>query len=388
MPWRETCAMDERVRFMGAVLEEKDTFAEICRQYGISTNVGYKLKRRYMVEGLSGLVERSRAPKRHSNQTPDAVVERILELKRRPDFKNAGPKKLVAWLQRSEPSFPVPAPSTVGVILERHGLTARRYRRRGVARHQLPEAPDAAPNALWTIDHKGEFWTGNGRRCVPLTLQDHFSRYLLKVHATTSTSYRQLEPILRAAFAEFGLPDAIRSDNGSPFASRAPGGLTCFGVLLAQLGIRHERIEPGHPEQNGRHERMHRTLKAETARPPRGTISEQQRAFWQFHRFHNNERPHEALGLRPPADFYTPSERAMPRRIALPEYTDNAVVRRVSDKGIIAFAGRQAYVGSRLAKELVGAVELERGVWRIEYYAVLVGHVDFGASSQRIPAAR
>ena|SRR6185436_9006953 len=388
MPWRETCVMDERIKFIGEVLEDADSFTAVCRRYGISRYVGYKLVRRYKAEGLAGIVEHSRAPKRHPNQTADWVVNRVLELKRRPDFKNAGPKKLVAWLQRFEPSFPVPAPSTVGVILERHGLTEHRHRRRGVARHQLPEAPGAAPNALWTIDHKGEFWTGNGRRCVPLTMQDHFSRFVLRLHATTSTRYAQVEPILRSVFTEYGLPDAIRSDNGTPFASRAPGGLTAFGVFLAKLGIRHERIEPGHPEQNGRHERMHRTLKMETARPPRASISEQQRAFWQYQRFHNEERPHEALGLLPPADFYAASTRVMPRHIAPPEYSNEHIVRRVSQKGMVAFAAREVYVGSGLAGELVGALEAREGVWRLEYYAVLIGHADVRSDVTRILAAR
>lgn len=388
MPWRETCVMDERIKFIGAVLEGKESFTSVCHRYGISRYVGYKLKRRYDAEGLSGVLERSRAPKRHPNQTADWIVERVLELKRRPDFKNAGPKKIVAWLQRFEPSFPVPAPSTVGVILERHGLTEHRHRRRGVARHQLPEGPGTAPNALWTIDHKGDFRTGNGRKCVPLTMQDHYSRFLLRVQATTSTRYTQVEPILRTVFTEYGLPDAIRSDNGSPFASRAPGGLTAFGVFLAKLGIRHERIEPGHPEQNGRHERMHRTLKAETARPPRATLSEQQRAFWQFQRFHNEERPHEALGLLPPADFYQASTRVMPRHIRPPEYGGDRIVRKVTKAGEAAFGGRVIYVGHNLAHELVGVTEVGDGVWRVEFYAILIGHVDLRADPTGGLAAR
>jgi transposase InsO family protein len=303
--------MSERKRFIRDLMTGDETMTELCERYGVSRNNGYKWRQRFLAEGPAGLEERSRARRHHPNATPDDVELRIRHA--RLEHPTWGPKKLIAWLKKHEPDLALPAPSTVGELLKRAGLSEPRGHSRRVPRPQGIETAGARPNALWRIDHKGYFDTKNGTRCVPLTLTDHYSRYLLGLHATTSTRFAQVRPMLLFHFSEYGLPDAIRSDNGAPFASRAPGGLSAFGVLLAKLGIRHERIEPGHPEQNGRHERMHRTLKAETASPPAETLRAQQAVFRAFQDEFNHERPHEALEQRTPAELYTSSARPFKR---------------------------------------------------------------------------
>jgi putative transposase len=380
MPWAETCAMSEKTRFIRELMTGDETMTALCERYGISRNNGYKWRERFLAEGPAGLEERSRARSHHPNATPEDAELRVRHL--RLEHPTWGPKKLVAWLKRHEPDLAVPAPSTVGELLKRAGLSEPRGHSRRVPRPQGIETADGRPNALWCVDHKGHFDTKNGRRCVPLTLTDHHSRYLLGLHATTSTRFAQVRPMLLFHFSEYGLPEAIRSDNGAPFASRAPGGLSAFGVLLAKLGIRHERIEPGHPEQNGRHERMHRTLKAETASPPAETLRAQQAAFRAFQEEFNNQRPHEALGQRTPADFYSASTRPF-TRIESPEYAPEFTVCEVGDNGTIRHRGLRLYVGRALDRELVGCREVNRMV-EVYFCAVHLGSADLRSKGSHI----
>jgi len=280
MPWKETCAMDEKKAFVLAWRSGEFAMSELCRRFRISRPTGYALLKRAEQEGWQGLGERSRAPVHHPNATADAQVAAIVACKRR--HLVWGPVTVRAWLQREQPQVNWPAASTTGDILQRHGLVRARGRRhRSVPPHLRPFAQVAQANDVWSADFKGQFWLGDGHRCYPLTVTDNHSRMLLCCHGLY---HPQRQPTRACLTRVFVLPRAIRTDNGAPFASPAVGGLSALAVWLLKLGVLPERIEPGKPQQNGRHERMHRTLKAATASPPRATLSAQQRAFNRFQR--------------------------------------------------------------------------------------------------------
>ena len=308
LPWNDTSAESEQIRFIKRWHEGRVTFAQVCSQFGISRKTGYKRLRRFESHGWDGVGDLSSAPHRHPNKTPRAISERLIMERHR--YPTWGPKKLVARLRTEEPEVAWPAPSTVGEILDREGLVRRRRRRRHTAPWSTPFAAADDPNDVWCIDFKGWFHTGDGVRIDPLTLQDAFSRYLLVCQDLPRPRGSFARQVLERVFREYGLPGAIRSDNGPPFASVGLGSLSGLAVWWVKLGIIPERIEPAHPEQNGRLERFHRTLKAETATPPQKTRRKQQRAFDTFRKSYNEERPHEALGQLPPASKYRPSTRA------------------------------------------------------------------------------
>jgi putative transposase len=296
VPWKESRAMDERVRFIAAIHEDpRGNFTQLCERFGISRNKGYKWLARYKELGPSGLEDRAPVARSCPHKTDDAIADRVVA--ERKDHPHDGPKKLrQRMLDKGE--LAIPAASTIGEILHARGLIRPRR-----ARLRVPPSPNqldpcAEPNDVWCIDFKGHFALGDKTRCDPLTLTDAATRYLLKCEALTQTHEAPVRAELERAFREFGLPKKIRSDNGPPFASKALGGLSRLSVWWIQLGILPERIEPGKPQQNGRHERMHRTLGEQTAKPPRETIPEQQRAFDYFRRDYNEERPHEASGRR------------------------------------------------------------------------------------------
>jgi len=286
-----------------------------------------------------------------------------------------GPRKIVARLGEIYPDIAWPAPSTAGEILKRAGLVGRRrlHRRAPPRLGELTRAE--RPNHLWAVDHKGWIRLGDGTRCEPLTITDSFSRYLISVSSTTNTRAEQARPQFEKAFHEHGLPDAIRSDNGPPFASIGVTGLTGLSVWWAKLGIAHERIDPGQPQQNGRHERFHRTL-LEAMQPPCANRLAQERRFEVFMREYNDERPHEALGQKPPSRFYTPSARAMPDRIAEPDYPKDAMSREVRLNGEIKWRGKLVGVSTALAGETVCVEETEQGEWQVRFYALPLGVID------------
>jgi transposase InsO family protein len=374
MPWKETCAMDERMRFVIAASEEGAVMSEVCARFGISRTAGYKWLVRYASEGADGLKERSRAPVEHGRARPDEIVSAVLALRER--FPHWGPKKLRVKLGECMPSVALPAASTIGEWLRQEGLTEPRKRRR----HCTPSrgrllAADAA-NAVWCIDFKGWFRTGDGKRCDPLTLSDAMSRYLLRCQAVERLDHDHVREVLEAAFCEFGLPLAIRSDNGTPFASTGAGGLSALSLWWIKLGITPERITPGKPQQNGRHERMHRTLKAETASPPAATLAEQQQRFDRFRETFNGERPHEALDFMVPAKLYRPSARCYPRALREPVYEDGAAVRRVRSNGEIKWGGELIFISEVLVGEPVAISETETGEWLVCYADVELGYID------------
>ena len=374
MPWKETCAVDQRMRFVIAAREEGAVMSEVCERFGVSRMTGYKWLARYDAEGVVGLKERSRAPKRHGRARPEAVVEAVLGLRAR--YPHWGPRKLRVKLEQGWPEIELPAASTIGDWLRREGLARPRGRRRHCPPYTQPFAAATAPNDVWAVDFKGWFRTGDGERCDPLTITDAFSRSLLCCQGVMRPDHVHVRPAFEAAFCEFGLPRAIRNDNGPPFASTGAGGLSPLSVWWIKLGITPERIAPGKPQQNGRHERMHRTLKAETATPPAATLEDQQKRFDRFRLEFNEERPHEALGQKTPASFYNPSPRSYPCPLREPEYDQTMAVRRVRSNGEIRWDGQLVFVSQVLVSEPVGIEETECGDWRVRYADVELGFID------------
>jgi transposase InsO family protein len=364
--------MDERLRFVVGCLTGEETMTQLCATFGISRKTGYKWLERYRKFGPAGLHDLPRAPLNHGRATPWDVVERIVAMKEVHPLW--GPKKIMARLKRAEPRCGWPAVSTAGEILKRHGLVGRKRRRwRAAGNGPWPEASE--PNAVWTGDHKGWFRTRDGWRCEPLTVMDASSRYLLALEATGSTADSEAWPVFARLFEEHGLPDRFRSDNGPPFASAGVTGLTPLVVRFIKLGITLERIAPGRPQQNGRHERFHLTM-LPMAEAPEADRTAQGQAFEDFRRSYDEERPHEALGMDTPAQHYRPSQRAMPRTPPEPDYPAEASVRRVRHNGEIKWNGGFIYVSQTLAGEAVAARETEDGQWALSFHTHPLGIID------------
>ena len=371
MPWKVTWPMKEREQLVQAYTTGRYTVGEIAETLGVSRKTAHKWLQRFAEEGFVGLADRSRAPRRHPNATPPTVVNAVVReklahptwgpLKLRPGAPDP-PAVVAAW----------PAPSTRGAILARVGLTSSRRRRRRVPPATQPFGVCDRPNALWCADFKGWFRTGDGMRCDPLTISDAYSRMLLCCQGLPRPDYGHVRPAFEAVFRKYGLPDAIRTDNGPPFASVGVGGLSSLAVWWVKLGIRLERILPGHPEQNGRHERMHLTLKQDCCRPPAATGVAQQVCFDAFRQTYNWERPHQALGLQPPATWYRPSPRPYPASLDDPSYPSHAALRRVRSNGEIKWRGQRVFISEALTGEVIGIWETTAG------YAVHFGPLPLG----------
>jgi len=373
MGWTETCAVEERMRFVLAVQEHEESFAAVCRQFGVSRRVGYKWLARFEEEGAAGLFDRSRAPLHQPQRLADSIAERCLEVRRA--HPTWGPLKVRAFLARKSNRTEWPAASTIGELFDREGLTVKRKLRRRSPPSSAPFAGCEAANDTWCIDFKGWFLTGDGKRCEPLTLTDAYSRYLLRCQALARTDTDHVWPVLDAAFREFGLPHYLRSDNGSPFASRGAGGLSRLSVKLIKAGVTPERIAPGKPQQNGRHERMHLTLLQEVASPPARNMREQHERLRGFRQFYNEERPHQALDHAPPADRYQPSARRFDGVLRKPDYDDDRDVRSVRRNGDIKWQGSTIYISEALVGEPVGLTENESG-WTVSYGPILLGTIE------------
>lgn len=383
MPWKVTCAMDERGRFIEDYFGGEANLAALCRAYGISRTTAYKWLEVFEQGGREALGDGSRAPRTHPNATPEVVEERILAA--RGEHPTWGPRKLSAWLARRDPDTEWPAASTIGSILKRNGMVADRRRKRRSAPYTEPFIGTRGPNETWCADFKGWFRTGDGRRCDPLTISDACSRYVLRCQALQTTRSRRVKPIFEAAFREYGLPRAIRTDNGQPFASVAVRGLSPLSVWWIKLGIAPERIDAGRPEQNGRHERMHLTLKQETASPPQSNRRAQQRAFDRFVQEFNYDRPHEALGQRPPATIYCPSARLYPERMAPVEYPESMRVYKVQQNGVIEWRGRRLFISETLWGERVGLEPIDAGRWKVYFAHLELGTFDDREQPRLIP---
>jgi len=372
--------MNERVKFIARYLQNDEPFSAVCEAVGVSRKTGYKWVERYEAGGVAALVDRSRAPQSHPHAVAAEIVELILAARRR--HPRWGPRKLLVVLKRQQPTRAWPVASTLGDILRKHGLVRRRRRHRCSAPYGERLADYAAPNAIWCADFKGHFPVGEAR-CHPLTIMDGFSRYLLRCQALPRPLSGPVQDVFVAAFREFGLPRSIRTDNGAPFSTLAPGGLSRLAVWWIRLGIRPERILPGRPDQNGRHERMHSTLKAETARPPRASWRAQQRCFDAFRHEYNHERPHEALAYATPASQYHPSQRAYPRPLPEPEYPGHFRVERAYPNGVISFRETQWYLSNCLAGELVGLEEVDDNRWTVYFGPIALGVLDARGAKAR-----
>jgi putative transposase len=374
MPWKETDPMNERVPFIAAYLSQVSSMTERCERFDIRRHTGYKWVRRYTQQGVVGLQEQRRAPHRCPHRMSEEMEATLLEAKRA--HPNWGPRKILPYLAPRRPNLTFPAASTAGALFQRAGLSQSRKRRR---RHRHPGATPLqaeAPNAVWTADFKGQFRTGAGLYCYPLTVADACSRFLLSCSARLSTKQAEARPIFERLFQEYGLPQAIRTDNGAPFATPAFCGLSKLSVWWRKLGIRHQRIAPGRPEQNGAHERLHRTLKAEATRPPEHHQRAQQARFDRFRREYNTERPHEALDYRTPASLYAPSPRSMPTQLSAPAYPGHYLVRRVSNAGTFRFQTHQLFISDTLLQEDIALEETGDGIWSISFYDVLLARLD------------
>ena len=373
MPWLETNPVLERHHFVQDLKSGHWTMTELCSRYGISRMTGYKWGDRYQNGGLGSLQDRSRAPRSCPRRTSDELVELILEENRRYGW---GPRKILKRLRTRYPARAWPARSTIFDILERHGRVQSRHRRRHWKHPGAAPVNASAPNQVWTVDFKGQFLMRNGLYCYPLTILDHYSRYLLCCHGLLDVRIESVKPHFLRLFREHGLPDAIRSDNGAPFASTGIHGLNHLNVWWLQLGISHQRITPGSPQQNGAHERMHKTLKDQATRPPAANLNLQQRVFNRFRHTYNDLRPHEALNDETPTSRWASSSRLYPHPITPPRYLGHVEVRRVSNAGCFRLHCGQIFLSQALNGEEIGLEQVADGLWNILYYDTLLGRFD------------
>ena len=374
MPWKESSVMEERLRFVARLLDGEG-MSDVCRSFGISRKTGYKIYNRYKAHGLEALCDRSRRPVRYANQLPEQIEQMILRLKK--DKPHWGARKIRELLvRRLAGDVRIPAKSTVHAVLDRHGLVKRSRQRRRNKAEGTPLSHATAPNELWSTDFKGEFKLGNRQYCYPLTVTDHVSRFVLMCEALESTREPGVFTAFQRLFAERGLPDAFRSDNGLPFAS--PNGLynlSKLSVWWLRLGINIERIKPGRPQQNGRHERMHLTLKKETTRQPGMNILQQQARFDEFIHEFNTERPHEALNMKCPEEVYAPSPRPY---TDLPdiEYPGHDKDILVTACGRICMHRKKINISTVMAGQRLGIKEVDDGIWLISFMQYDLGYID------------
>lgn len=373
MPWRETSPMDQRTQFIADYLRGTLTVTELCQLYGISRKTAYKWIDRYLRQGPAGLEEQSRRPRHSPNETAPEIVTALIEARRR--HPTWGAKKLLTLVRNRHPRWDLPGRSTVCDILSRNGMVPKKRQRRRIGHPGKPSSSMLAPNDVWSADFKGQFKTGDGLYCYPLTVTDGFSRYLLGCQALHSTAVAGAKPVFTRLFKEYGLPRRIRTDNGVPFATNTLARLSALSAWWVRLGVLPELIEPGKPQQNGRHERMHRTLKAEATRPPAGSLPAQQRKFNRFREEYNEERPHEALDLQTPTSIYVSSPREMPARLPPLEYPDRFEIRYVSANGGIRWNSDWVNVSIVCAGEYVGLEEIDDGLWNVYFGPLKLGRL-------------
>jgi transposase InsO family protein len=370
-----------RNEFIAECFEGKLTMTELCEKYGISRKTGYKWRNRVWEEGVDGLADRTSRPHTNARSWSPESVEFFLDLKEK--HPTWGPRKLRAVAQKKFSGSQLPAASTIGEWLRRHGLVRPRKRRRRATPSEQPFASCQGPNETWCADFKGHFPV-NKRRVYPLTIMDADSRFLLACDGLTHPTTEATQKVFERTFQRYGLPKAIRTDNGEPFASVALAGLSQLAVWWILLGIVPERIELGKPQQNGRHERMHLTLKQETASPPQPSLTRQQRAFDRFRTEYNEERPHEALGQTPPAAHYEPSPREYTEYLLQPPYPEGYEVRRVLCTGHIRWRGEKVFLSSCLKGQLVALQELDWHRWRVHFVHVPLGVLDESKKPWRV----
>jgi putative transposase len=373
----------ERLLFIQEALNPhtRQAFGEVCEKFGISRKTGYKWLDRYHLFGHSGLKDMSRARLTHANKLPSDVIEEVIKVRK--EFPSWGPKKIRAEICRDHELLIIPSESSIGKILKDFELSKPRHYRRHVARTS-PLSECVKPNDIWMYDFKGYFKTGNGQICEPLTITDGYSRYLLKCVHMKRKRAKDVWEVLEEAFYEYGLPTKIRSDNGPPFATVGLGRLSSLAIKLIKAGVTPEWITPGCPQENGRHERFHLTLKNETALPAAETLSLQIMKMKQFETYYNARRPHEALKQKTPKEIYQPSNRRWDGKLRNPEYDQEYEVRKVGRSGNITWKGTTYFLSESLQREYVGIKEVEVGVMNVNYGPILLGKIDLRKGFKRI----
>ena len=371
MPWKESRIVDQRLQFLSSYQKEEMSLTDLCHEYGISRPTAYKWIKRYNEVGPEGLLDISRKPHGCAHATSLEVENEILALRKR--FPSWGARKLKARLEKMNPNVVWPAASTVGQILRRAGLTNPVRKRRRTTPYSEPFAEVTAPNQLWCMDFKGWFRTGDGNRCDPFTITDAYSRYLIRCQAVARMDTAHVLAICEAAMREYGGPERIRTDNGNPFSGLGVMGLSRLSLSWVRLGIVHERIQPGKPQQNGRHERMHRTLKQDTTNPSAKTLHAQQKRFDEFVRVYNHERPHEALGNETPGSIYVPSSRLLPRYTKAHQYPAHFQTRRVNDAGDISWHKSRVFISEVFRGEDIALEKVEENFYRVYFCSLEVG---------------
>jgi len=375
MPWQERSAMEEKTSFVLEWESGESTVRALCEAFGISRTLGYRYIARYQDYGMAGLLERSRAPGRVWNRTAAELQQAVLELRR--GKPRLGALKLRELLREQFPQRHLPSASTIERLLKSHGLVKKRRRVRRI-RETHPIFRAEGPNEIWSVDFKGEFRMGNLRYCYPLTVMDTYSRYVLAVVGMHQPTFEGTKAVFQGLFEQYGLPKQIHSDNGEPFASAVSlSRLTRLAVWFMELGIVPVYSDPAHPEQNGRHERMHEELKAEATRPPAYSLGPQQRKLNLFRQYYNEQRPHQALGQRRPVEFYRRSRKGLPKRIRAWKYPQGMVVKYVCRNGALRWGfGKWVMVSTTLASKYIGLEEMSTGKWRVYFRDTLLGYLD------------
>jgi transposase InsO family protein len=376
MPWRNRSAMDEKASFILEWQSGESTFTALCKSFGVSRTLGYRYVLRYLLRGVSGLREQSRAPRRVWNRTAPSVERAIVGLRSR--WPRIGPLKIFQLLtERYGGRRKVPSVSTIALVLKRYGLVKKRRRVRRIREtHPIFEAK--APNEIWSVDFKGKFRMGDGQYCYPLTVMDAYSRFVLAVVGMHKPTYEGTKAVFEALFKKYGLPKQIHSDNGEPFASGVSlSRLTRLAVWFMDLGIQPVYSDPAHPEQNGSHERMHEELKAEATKPAAYSLAQQQHKFEAFRHFYNVQRPHQALGQRRPKEFYRRSSRGLPRTTRPWKYPQGMCTKYVCRNGAIRWgSSKWVMVSTTLIEKYIGLEEIVKGKWRVYYRDTLLGYLD------------
>lgn len=373
MSWKENTVESERERFVTAALCRSEAFVDVCEQFNIAPKTGYKWLNRYREKGIEGLKDLPKTPHHHRDEITDEEIERLLIIKNA--FSKMGPKKVHIKYKEFFPNERSPSPSSIGIIFSLLNLSkARRFRRHVPLTNPLQHCKDV--NHVWGYDFKGWFNTVDGSKCEPLTITDCHSRFILKCIHMPRKRVQDVWPVFDSAFREYGLPRFVRSDNGPPFGSTGKGRLTKLSILLIKAGVTPEWISPGKPQENGRHERMHQTLKSEVASPPEPTLKQQLILLQDFVTYFNEDRPHEALNMQVPASVYRTSERHWDGKFRPPEYPNDYILRKVSAGGQINWKGQRLFVGETLEGEFIGITEIDNGFHEVYYGPILLGSMD------------
>jgi len=374
MPWKITEPMDQKIQLIADWQNIQHSITDLSKKYGISRKTVYKWCARYKEQGIDGLKDQNRTPKYSPNRTTDDIIKLLIKEKLK--NRKRGPVKIYHQIKRQYPDIKLPSPSTISHWLKKNGLVHRRKKRTHVPPYAEPFITVQSPNDVWSADYKGQFYTRDKRVCYPLTISDNYSRYLLRCTGLPGPRYSQTRDVFEKTFREYGLPDAIRVDNGTPFAGRCVGGLSRLSIWWIQMGIAPERIEKGSPQQNGRHERMHRTLKLEAVNTMVSNMKEQQKLFDEFLYDYNNDRPHEALNHESPAHYYRKSSRSYVEKPQAVEYDLDYTVRSVRYNGYFRFNGQLYYLTDLLHKQRVALKEFADGQWKIYYSFYPIGILD------------